>query len=244
MARLVLLAVFFAGQFAAAQPLLFQPRQIDRKLPGCGDSKNGCVHAQLDWVEAISGPEPLRSRINAAVLAFLGGKTTPEQYAASFIENYQDVPKTFAGQRWYLSETVKLLHSKPPVISFQCSESSFEGGAHPSSNTTFLNFDASTGGKATLANVVIEGSLPRLTQVAEAQFRKARKLAPNEDLDEAGFIFFKGHRFYLNDNWGVTNDSLIFYYNAYEVAPYAWGPTEVRIPFSEIRDLLRPGFPK
>ncbi len=241
MARFALLALLIAGQLAVAQPLLFQPREIDRKVPGCGDAQDGCVHAELDWADAISGTEPLRGRINAAVLAFLGGKLTPEEYAAGFVRSYQDAPKHLLNERWYVWKKVKLLRAMPPVISLECSQSSFTGGAHPSSDTTFLNFDAHTGEKATLADIVIDGAMPSLTQVAEQQFRKARELMPTADLKDAGFIFFKGDRFFVNDNWGVANDSLIFYYNAYEAAPYYMGPTEVKIPFEAIRDLLRPG---
>ncbi|HLH18807.1 MAG TPA: RsiV family protein [Bryobacteraceae bacterium] len=46
----------------------------------------------------------------------------------------------------------------------------------------------------------------------------------------------------MPENFALTDESLIFYYNTYEIASHADGPTEVEIPLSEIRDLLRPEY--
>src|SRR5260370_42414178 len=52
MARFLWLAALLASRATAAAPLRVEQRQIDRKLPGCGDARNGCVHVSLDYVEA------------------------------------------------------------------------------------------------------------------------------------------------------------------------------------------------
>ncbi len=229
-----------------AQPVTYEARRIERTLPGCGDQKNGCASVHFDFVEITGGAAPeVRDRINHAIAEYLVGRPrdglnlTPDQYADKFIADYT-VASNPMGTRWSLEKTVKVLRATPPVISLECSEWSFTGGAHGNSATSYLNFNAATGGTVNLSDILKQGALPKLTEVAEAHFRKKRNLAPDADLKKEGFIFFKDNRFVLNGNFGIGETALRFTFNPYEVAPYAWGPTEFEIPFSAIRGLLRP----
>jgi hypothetical protein len=202
----------------------------------------------LDYVEALSGPLAARAKINSAIMSLLlefgnNRARSPEDYAQRFIKDYPESPKMFAVQRWFVSKTVKVLGPTPPVFSLEYWEESCTGGAHPDSSTLYLNIDAETGEPVTLAAVLKEGSMPRLTQIAETHFRVVRKLTPTADLKEAYFDF-PNNRFRLNDTYGFTGKSLLFFYNYYEVGPRSNGTTEVEIPYTEIRDLLRPGLIK
>ena len=38
----------------------------------------------------------------------------------------------------------------------------------------------------------------------------------------------------MNDNFAVIAEGVLFYFNPYEIASYAAGPTELLIPFSEM----------
>ena len=105
--------------------------------------------------------------------------------------------------------------------------------AHPLFDTTYLNSDTRTGEALSLNSILKDGALPRLNAIGLVYFRKARGLAPADDLIEAGFNF-SDDTFELNENFGVADNALIFHFNAYEVAPYALGPTDVEIPLSAI----------
>jgi len=63
-------------------------------------------------------------------------------------------------------------------------------------------------------------------------------LKPDENLEEAGFWFNEGN-FKLNDNFLITTDGLKFFFNSYEIGPYAIGTTELLIPFSRIKNILK-----
>jgi hypothetical protein len=41
-------------------------------------------------------------------------------------------------------------------------------------------------------------------------------------------------------NWYLVEDGIVFFYNPYEIAPYAAGIQEVRIPFTDWDDLAQP----
>jgi hypothetical protein len=226
----VLAALLSAGA-VEAQPMQYAPRHIEKILPGCGDEKYGCYRIVFDSVEITGGvPAAVLERINQAIRDYL---QSPEQYFAK----YQD-PR---GAKWWLEKKVEVLRATPPVIGLRCFDSSYSGGAHPITNTTYLNFNASTGQKVQLSEILRDGAMPQLTRIAEVYFRWKRDIPLSEDLKAAGFIFFKNDRFALNDNFGIGEQSLFFTFNPYEVAPYYLGPTEFEIPFSAIHDLLRPG---
>jgi hypothetical protein len=83
--------------------------------------------------------------------------------------------------------------------------------------------------------------MARLTAVGEVHFRQERKLAATGKLEDQGFGLPGG--FALNDNYGFGEKALFFFFNDYEIAPHFMGSTSVEIPYAEIRDLIRPGFP-
>jgi hypothetical protein len=43
----------------------------------------------------------------------------------------------------------------------------------------------------------------------------------------------------LNNNFAITKDGLIFFYNSYEIAPSAAGPAELELGYEEIKHLMR-----
>jgi hypothetical protein len=179
----------------------------------------------------------VRDRINSAIVASVveNGKFPPGEFVNGFIAGY--TPE-FPNQQWYLSKKVSVLRATPPVFSVDCYEESFTGGAHPGHEARYLNFDAATGEPVKLSAILKDGSMPKLTAIAETHFRRERKLGATADLE--GFTFPHG-RFELNDNYGFGEDRLVFLFNRYEIAPYYLGEIKIEIPYDEIRDLLRPG---
>ncbi len=43
----------------------------------------------------------------------------------------------------------------------------------------------------------------------------------------------------MNDNFAVIAEGVLFYFNPYETASYAAGPTELLVPFSALKSLLQ-----
>jgi hypothetical protein len=243
MMRFIWVAAIVASLGMAAEPLRVVGRHVDRKAPGCGNEKDGCAHVEFTWVEVAGGPAAARQRINAAIAGFVASspKATPESSAQDFIHDYasagEDSPSPFQ-----LIRTVKALRIAAPVFSLECSEYSYTGGAHGASGTRYLNFDPATGEPVKLASILKAGAMARLTAVAQVHFRRERKLAATAKLENEGFDF-PGGRFALNDTYGFGEKALLFFFNDYEIAPHGMGTTLVEIPYAEIRDLIRPGFP-
>jgi len=116
-------------------------------------------------------------------------------------------------------------------------EYSYTGGAHANSMVEFKNYNLSNGDEITLDEIIRPDKQTDLKKIGEAEFRKVRELSAEADLGQAGF-WFEDNEFYLNDNFLITDSSLVFYYNDYEITAYAYGPTELIIPLFKIKSLV------
>jgi hypothetical protein len=85
---------------------------------------------------------------------------------------------------------------------------------------------------------LVDGYHSELTKIAEQIFRKNEKLTDTSSL--ARDYFFKDNKFALNENYSITPAGFKFVYNQYEIKPYAAGKTELLLPYSQIKKLMRP----
>ena len=157
----------------------------------------------------------------------------------SFIADYEDFilefPDSF--QSWFIERTGEVKLNKGNIFSIDFMEYSYTGGAHPNTIVVFKNYDLTDGEEINLDEIISPSNQAELTKVGEAEFRKLKDLTSEADLGQAGF-WFENNEFYLNDNFLITDSSLVFYYNSYEITAYAFGPTELNIPFSKINSLV------
>jgi hypothetical protein len=57
--------------------------------------------------------------------------------------------------------------------------------------------------------------------------------------EDEGFSF-ENNKFSLSDNFGLTSDGLLVYYQPYLVAPFSFGATILQFKYFEISDYLNP----
>jgi len=131
-----------------------------------------------------------------------------------------------------------VIYNANSILSFQSEFDHFTGGAHGNSGMYFTNFNSLDGKKLNLSDLLVASYGAELDNIAEKKFRREKELGTEANLEEAGFWFKQG-KFSLTENFGIKNDGLVFYFNSYEIAPYAMGPTEIKIPYAEIRNLIK-----
>lgn len=118
----------------------------------------------------------------------------------------------------------KIIYKSKNHLTLQIDEDSYTGGAHGNYFSIYSTFDLNTGKVLTLKD--LDKNLSKITRLGENKFRELKQIPYNKKLNDFGFFFDKD-RFYLPENFGVTDKSVIFYYNSYEIAPYVMGPTEL-----------------
>jgi hypothetical protein len=231
----------------ANQNLAYTTRTIDRSVGTCNDTTSGCAKVRLQYPEFINaatarGRDSLNKTVADWILARVlesGVASAPDSVASEFLRGFSSFIARFpdSRQQWMIERTVSVINDTLGIATLRYDEFSYTGGAHPNSTRTYANIDLTTGRKLTLAEITKAGAMERLVAVGETEFRRLKQLATNASLDQAGF-WFTQNRFRLNDNFAIAKRGIIFYYNSYEIAPYAMGPTELLIPYSKLSGII------
>jgi hypothetical protein len=206
-----------------------------------------CAEIKIEFPK-ISFPENkvVEEKINKSISAFfskdiMGGLESVDfkNLMDGFLQDYESFKKEFPGapQSWTVERTGEVKLNKANIFSIDYTEYAYTGGAHSNSFVSFKNFNLINGEEITLDELIPLEKQKDLTEIAEKEFRKLKKLNPDDDLGKAGF-WFENNEYSLNDNFLITDSSLIFYYNNYDITAYAFGPTELNIPYSEIKFLV------
>jgi hypothetical protein len=240
-----------AAAAAASPSIAYTTKVVERKDPKCPAQASAfeCPHITFTYPVIERAPRPgATTAINQAITGFLLTSTgeprkfkTIDAAMTAFMQGYQEYKQLPGAPRAYWEErTVAVRYQSDRLVSLQFDQSFFFGGLHPQYASTFASFDAATGAKIGLAYVLVAGSAPRLSRIAERKFRDSHGIKPGMTLRDAGYIFFKNDTFALNDNFWIGRAGITFYYNPYEIAPYAMGPTELLLTYHEIGGLIKP----
>lgn len=217
----------------------------EKELPICKNSK--CPEVTINYVEII-GDEEVSEKINKKIKKFIyssllmGEDTIPtaksiQEAATGFIEVYNADKAQFpdmAGE-YFAEISVTEIYTSKEHLCFEMRQYLFTGGAHGYGTTSFLNIDPQTGEELT-SNELFKNN-KEFTAFAEKQFRAKQKIAKDQSINENGF-WFENDEFYLPESIGFTQDSVIFVYNQYDIASYADGPIELKIPLKEAKPFL------
>lgn len=170
----------------------------------------------------------------------LNSAATLDTVVNNFISDYEEQVREFPDYTipWYSKTNASVLYQNKRYLTLKIRNESFTGGAHPNSYNNYYVISKSTGRELTLADIFEKGFEKKLNSIVAAEFRKARGITSNNSLNEEGFWFEDNQNIY-NNNFGLTEKGILFYYNSYEVAPYSYGPTLIEIPYSKLQEISR-----
>lgn len=140
---------------------------------------------------------------------------------------------------WRLERKASLIFENQDVVTCEVTSEGYLGGAHGFHDRTLLTFDAKTGTRLGITDMIDDSSRGVLVKIAEREFRRARDIRAEQSLQEAGFFILPGQEMPLSENIALTPKGLEIHYNPYEVGPYAMGDTRVTIPQEAIEPLLK-----
>lgn len=165
---------------------------------------------------------------------------TYKELAAGFIKEFDDYKAINAHttETWFEILNIKVETNYPNYISLLHTYSEYKGGAHANTLFTYFNYNPKNLQTITLDSLITAEGMPKLCAVAENIFRKNEQLAPNASLSE-GYFFTDGI-FALAQTFTVTKEGLKFLYNPDEIKNHAAGTTELVVPFTKIKDIMKP----
>jgi len=223
---------------------------LEKQTGDCekNESEN-CATIKIDYIQIdYSENQLVQDSINAQIINELLQPIGIEKNNASFellMQNFIDEYKNFKNefpdsyQQWEFERKVTDRYIDKNILSCEFREYSNLGGAHPNSFLTFTNFNLNSAEIINLPDILIDDFLDELNNIAELIFRKEKELADDINLTEAGF-WFEDEKFSVNNNFTIDEKGLTFYYNNYEIIAYAYGPTELFIPYKSIKKLIKP----
>jgi hypothetical protein len=144
-----------------------------------------------------------------------------------------------------ISYTVVL--AKDNLISIEFTVSSYSAGAaHPNSYTEVVNFDLQNGKLLKLADLFLPGSkyLQSLaTYCIQALKKQAKEQGADAMLDDDWIQKGAAPELTNYDNWTITKKELGITFDPYQVGPYAAGPQHVLVPYSALKEIIKPDGP-
>jgi hypothetical protein len=152
-------------------------------------------------------------------------------------------PEGSMGSDLGIGYTIKL--AQDDLISVQFDVGSYyQSAAHPNSHTETLNFDLKNGKQLKLADLFKPGSkyLQTLSTYCIADLKKQAKEKATDlvedQIKEGAAPTAKNF-----ESWTITKRGLGINFDSYQVGPYAAGPQFVMVPYSAIKDLIKPDGP-
>jgi hypothetical protein len=137
-----------------------------------------------------------------------------------------------------LNLTYERYQHSEAVVSLVYTVAYYSGGAHPNSNYETFTFDLDAGQRLTFDDVFPAANHPldvisplAIAQLTEQQgeYADAEWIAQGAGPDAANF-----------QDFALTEDSVIFFFEPYQVAAYAYGPSQVEIPLAELAGVISP----
>ena len=123
------------------------------------------------------------------------------------------------------------------IINYIIHNEYYNGGAHPNSAYTIINFDPNTGNEIKLNDVFKDNYEEFLNnRLIDAL---AEKIGANsrKEIQEKGYLTFND--IFPTENFIMKEDSILFYYNMYERAPRAAGTTILGFTYEDLSIILK-----
>ncbi|WP_181306753.1 DUF3298 and DUF4163 domain-containing protein [Rufibacter sp. XAAS-G3-1] len=242
-----------AASGSTRQEVTLSSQRVQRKSEFC--QADTCAKVDLQYLRAEGKPAPLRDSLNQYIRRYLlrqqltnnpdadltqpgnAAELVTDEFLRQYATSREEFPDASTNTGWQLSISSEVLYQTPALVSLKMQAVGYSGGAHGYAVTSLQSFD-STGHALRLADMATD--TVALKKLVEQEFRKVRELA-TASFEQQGFYTQAG-KLPFPQNAALTAQGLRLYYNAYEVNAYAFGPTELLLPYPQLQRLLRPTY--
>lgn len=125
---------------------------------------------------------------------------------------------------------------KGNLLTYRTYKNEYSGGPHGMYTTEYINLNLSNLQPILLDELFLEDYQETLTNLLWYQLALDNQVNDRNELEEMGYgttgDLEATQNFYLNEN-GIT-----FYYNVYEISPYAMGPTQITLSYEMLEYIL------
>ena len=143
------------------------------------------------------------------------------------------------GEVSFSEQSMELKHVQRGVYVFLFSGDDYcDGAAHPMGGVWSLNYDAECNQRLTLGDLL---RTDRQKEVNRVYCDVVNQWIVENDLQDYNSEPFSDLiNFNSYGSWYIDKDGIVFIFNPYEVAPYAYGLVEITLPVRKYKHLFRP----
>lgn len=156
-------------------------------------------------------------------------------------EGEEPRPEGSMGSYLRISYAVAVAQDDLVSVKFDVS-SYFQGAAHPNSYSAVLNYDLKNGKQLRLGDLFNPGAkyLQALSSYCVADLKKQAKDKGlfEDQIQEGAAPLAKNFQ-----NWTISRKGIGVTFDTYQVGPYAAGTQFVLVPYSSLKDLIKPDGP-
>ncbi len=160
-----------------------------------------------------------------------------QEFIASYVPDFT-LPSYM--NNWTLTASYEIYEHSADVASLVYTVGNYTGGAHPNYLYVTYTFDLIDQSRIALEDLFVRGRDPWTTIAPLVMANLTEQLG-----DAADGTWIESGSGTNPDNYrafALTEDSLVFYFAPYQVAAYAAGGVEVRLPLDALEGVIRPQF--
>ena len=174
-----------------------------------------------------------------------------EQFTENYVQNYKNTllplykqDKNDTTKRaWYDYHyiiTTETQNGNEHTIVYLATIDYYEGASHGINELLVMNFDKETGKHLTLSDVFVTGYEQQLTTILLRALKEKTGSESLAALKQKDYLYAVD--MFPTENFILGEETITFYYNPYEIAPYTMGSTELIIPYSDVEKILKNSF--
>ncbi len=180
-------------------------------------------------------------------------KTAIQKYSEKYINDYrrdlepmykkdeadnEDKKSILSWYSYYRNVDGRVQLYDKSLLVYRVDYSEYTGGAHGMYSSTFYNIDLKTLRPLHLDDL-FEGEdyKEALTDLLWNQLMADNKVATHQALEDMGYTSTGDLE--PTENFYLSKDGITFYYNVYEITPYAMGAVKITLPYDMIDRLLK-----
>lgn len=235
---------FQAGETygAGALPLSFYHLE-ERETLDSGDRSSSADVAYNLICPDPKDRRPAAAKIRAALLSRNPENPLLELEARrdEFFDDFRGLADDeIGGAGWYQMIDMGVVLNDRGLLTLFAFQNEYSGGAHGGASTTYRTFALADGRLLALEDVFTPAGGKKIIALIDAELRRRDGLKANDRLSEHGYF---SDEIPLAENWYVAIDGIGFFYNEYEIRPYAYGPSAVFLGWDRFKQFIRPDSP-
>jgi len=214
--------------------------ELNVEIPVCFDNKSILDTIRNTIISNLFGIEYIKYANDSIIQQFASDLKKEYILTNEPILNEMDEKSLYSFNNEHILDGFSLLNDEN-IYSYGINRYVFMGGAHGLNTINYYNFNLKTGKLITENDLFLTNTVSKLTDLIKLriieQSNEDKGIKPIKNLEKTDFWI---DAIKPNGNFYITDESLNYLFNPYEIGPYYLGITEVQIPYERMKNILKP----